>query len=511
MLRRKLMGGRMQPMYKTVSGSVANFSTIREAPLQSLIANIDCIQEGSGDPTPDNIRSINGYNQVKAHLNIYNMLDQSELLQMTNWVQSTDEGFITYGAFNAPVYKGTIRNLYDYGLIKQFELQDTKPNEQYVISYWWRSVEATTANGMRLVVYYDDGTSYTTGTQSANQVWTRQSVTTNGTKRPTKIRFSYNSSFTVYFAGLSCVPKTLYDLLPSDTVFTNDIITYTINMPSDSGKNLATPLKRGAYDYTTGIFKIYSTWITTDKIKCLPNTTYIASWGNGYTTRSQGYVWYDSNNNYISSTTQTATATTGFSATSPTNAEYFIYNIAGTTSSTAILPTDISEFQIEQGNIATSYEPFANDIYGGTLDVINGTLIVDWVSVEYDGSTDENWTVGSNMRYTIAPTLKPYYVRASAEYIKGSTSKPTSAQGIGSSMEDRCCVYGANTIGILKASIQNDVSAFKEFLAEHPAQLVYKLATPVTYQLTPIQVNTLLGMNNIWANSGDVTVTYQFN
>ena len=39
-------------------------------------------------------------------------------------------------------------------------------------------------------------------------------------------------------------------------------------------------------------------------------------------------------------------------------------------------------------------------------------------------------------------------------------------------------------------------------------QLAYKLATPQTYQLTPTEVTALLGDNTIWADTGDVTVTY---
>jgi hypothetical protein len=40
-------------------------------------------------------------------------------------------------------------------------------------------------------------------------------------------------------------------------------------------------------------------------------------------------------------------------------------------------------------------------------------------------------------------------------------------------------------------------------------QCVYPLATPITYQLTPTEVRTLLGVNNLWADTGDVAVTYK--
>ena len=39
-------------------------------------------------------------------------------------------------------------------------------------------------------------------------------------------------------------------------------------------------------------------------------------------------------------------------------------------------------------------------------------------------------------------------------------------------------------------------------------EIVYTLATPVTYQLTAPQVRTLLGLNNIWADTGDIAVEY---
>lgn len=40
------------------------------------------------------------------------------------------------------------------------------------------------------------------------------------------------------------------------------------------------------------------------------------------------------------------------------------------------------------------------------------------------------------------------------------------------------------------------------------AQVVYELAEPLTYELTPTEVDTLVGKNNIWAITGNVTVTY---
>lgn len=40
------------------------------------------------------------------------------------------------------------------------------------------------------------------------------------------------------------------------------------------------------------------------------------------------------------------------------------------------------------------------------------------------------------------------------------------------------------------------------------AQVAYELATPTTIQLTPLQLSTLIGDNNIWADTGDTSLEY---
>lgn len=59
----------------------------------------------------------------------------------------------------------------------------------------------------------------------------------------------------------------------------------------------------------------------------------------------------------------------------------------------------------------------------------------------------------------------------------------------------------------IKDSRYTDPTAFKT--AVSGVKLVYPLATPTTYTLTPTEVSTLLGENNVWADSGDVEMTYR--
>lgn len=41
------------------------------------------------------------------------------------------------------------------------------------------------------------------------------------------------------------------------------------------------------------------------------------------------------------------------------------------------------------------------------------------------------------------------------------------------------------------------------------AQVVYRLATPLTYQLSATEVKSLLGINNVWSDAGDMDVEYR--
>lgn len=113
---------------------------------------------------------------------------------------------------------------------------------------------------------------------------------------------------------------------------------------------------------------------------------------------------------------------------------------------------------IEVGSQPTTYEPYTGTTYtidldgtryGGTLDVVSGELVVtDGYIASYNGET-----------------LPSTWISDRDVYAEGST--PTTG-----------------------------------------AEVCYKLATPLTIQLTPTQVKSLLGVNNIWADTGDVDIIY---
>ena len=57
-----------------------------------------------------------------------------------------------------------------------------------------------------------------------------------------------------------------------------------------------------------------------------------------------------------------------------------------------------------------------------------------------------------------------------------------------------------------------DLTGFTQMLSDNGLQVAYKLATPTTTQLTPQEVKSLLGSNNIYHDcNGQVAVTYKAN
>jgi hypothetical protein len=100
--------------------------------------------------------------------------------------------------------------------------------------------------------------------------------------------------------------------------------------------------------------------------------------------------------------------------------------------------------------ITISWESEAGTIYGGTLDVVNGVLTV---------------TKGFIQSYS-GETLPSAWISDRDVYADGAT--PTTG-----------------------------------------AEVCYDLATPITYQLTPQEITSLLGANNLWAYTGDSEVEYR--
>lgn len=162
-------------------------------------------------------------------------------------------------------------------------------------------------------------------------------------------------------------------------------------------------------------------------------------------------------------------------------------------------------------NIAFPTE--AGTVYGGTLDVTNGILTVDKVkmqvlsvdlkearyAVHYIGNIGSVITA-SNTYYC---NLLKKYTGTFSEFSDNSYAVYNSAA------RNRAC------IGIRFGAEYSTIADYNNKLSElnasgTPLEVVYQLVEPLAvYHLSPIEVSTLLGINNIWADTGDVSVEYR--
>lgn len=148
------------------------------------------------------------------------------------------------------------------------------------------------------------------------------------------------------------------------------------------------------------------------------------------------------------------------------------------------------------GDGTTYTTALGQTVYGGTLDVVSGELVVDRAMVDL-GTL--NWTYRSNVGgFSCAPqpTAKDKFNATCSAYPYG---------GAYSDLNDKGCGYIYYNQIFVKDSDYTDTTAFKT--AMNGVQLVYELATPQTYQLTPQEVSLITGTNNVWSD-GVVSVEY---
>ena len=201
----------------------------------------------------------------------------------------------------------------------------------------------------------------------------------------------------------------------------------SVNGVGDRTKNLANSneMIQGYWAYANGDFVYTNTWICTPKIECSGDTPYTYQFSNA--SRWSGFVFYDENGSYISTSNvqnDSSTEYRTYTATSPSNARYLVVNIAGFPQSTdAISVSDLINFQLEEGPTATDYDPYGYKIpvvisgknllqNTATSQTMNGVTF----TVNSDKSITCNGTATANIIFAISVKLN-----ANINYILNGT------------------------------------------------------------------------------------------
>ncbi len=293
--------------------------------------------------------------------------------------------------------------------------------------------------------------------------------------------------------------------------------------PSDVS-NATSPRVMDADHYYVGLqstnyyYKAYaSATITNGTI--IVNTTNNNSYGTGFPISVKGgkkytlsatasnvlisFGYYDSEWHYLSGSSSVFALPT--TITIPDNASYVTIIFRSGVNN----PYTYSNIQFEVGETATPYEPYtgstipldwtteAGTVYGGYVDLVTGELVATSVSESFD-LTGRSYTTDNGFDSWIID----------AQY----------ASTVASSSNGKMCdkatySYGGAGVGNSHFYITSQGRIILYFPEEQhrtdTVQFVYPLATPITYQLTPTQLKSLRGVNNIWSDAnGDISVKY---
>ena len=184
-----------------------------------------------------------------------------------------------------------------------------------------------------------------------------------------------------------------------------------------------------------------------------------------------------------------------------------VYNVTASTKRTGIKAMiSFEDTEYEPYHAETFTTDFGQTVYGGTLNWNTGVLTVDRATATLTG--EESWTDSG----------KAYYGMPLASVVQGANMAHMCSHftPVGFSAGDTQAAYGTNiTYKTVRAYVKNlhaTLDDWKAYLtaqntAGTPVQIVYKLNTPITIQLTPQEILALGGVNTLYAEAGDVTVS----
>lgn len=163
---------------------------------------------------------------------------------------------------------------------------------------------------------------------------------------------------------------------------------------------------------------------------------------------------------------------------------------------------------VQETTQATYTISLGSTVYMGTLNVTTGILTVTHAYQVYDGS--ENWQYSENGSGRQRVYLPIAGAMPDSINIIGNIIEKAAAPTAGYPA-DWTALFNHNASPSLLIGVPSSITSaqdFKDFIANTNLQVVYELSAPIVIQLTPTEVRTLLGENNIYADSGDVEVTY---
>ena len=480
----------------TASGSIASFPDGADGvPVKDLVVDIEPVQDLHGQANPYPAGS--GKNLL--------LCDASKELKANgNPTRSYQNGQVTIEASVVAAY---------YVILDVSEIVDSMVGNTYVVS-------SDRGSGSSVGVFDPSNNSFdadptNTRTITSSDVGKRlaarfyNATGTNVTWKQCQVELGSTATAYAPYENIcpisgwtgANVARTGKNLVKTkDPSRTNAGVTYTVNDDGSvkaegtttatswfrSGQGNATFLKQGTYKLTGGVSNnkmlyLVGTYADGSSINNSTVTGGVYDMGNGltFTLLKDAYITYQIqiNNGQVAN-----------------DVFYPMIRVASDTDDTFV-PCVGNTYSI-------TFQTEAGTVYGVTLDVTNGVLTVNRAHMKVGNNF--SYTGGNVFAYSTSLPKQPATNSTIADIISSafpSVSQVNLANGYGIAVPATTDYIRINAPGYTTDQ------AFAEAFSD--VDIVFALKTPVTYQLTPQEVSTLLGLNNIWADCGDTTVDYR--
>lgn len=166
----------------------------------------------------------------------------------------------------------------------------------------------------------------------------------------------------------------------------------------------------------------------------------------------------------------------------------------------------------------------AGTVYGGTLDVVSGKLVINRALSVFEGNPSERWALysaetGNNFRFRTDSLNSAAYgdgINGTqiANWLTSTVGNVTSGASVIITSTPQSITLFANARRIYVyvpdiISNESDINGWIAYLQQHPLTVSYLLAEPIEIIMSPTEIATLLGVNNIWSDAGDIEVKFK--
>lgn len=152
---------------------------------------------------------------------------------------------------------------------------------------------------------------------------------------------------------------------------------------------------------------------------------------------------------------------------------------------------------------------FPDTVYGGYIDLMTGELIVDKKLITLTGNS--GWSaVGSKFYAQTGETVPYYQYKNQVCNLYPYAGSITTGSAVVTEDKHMYIQRSSTTLSYNRIWVYDTdftLEDFKDLLNQTPLQATHPIE-PVTYQLTPQQIASFRGINNIWSDAGDVEVKF---